>query len=310
MDFRKDLIRTFYPSMPNRINNTVTNFDDWLNEPVSKIETLISEGTLPEKTMAEYIIDFYAATVLPSSKVVDIGKWKDNSATYIREDLEYLNRKLSVVRKTITAWDTYKVVEVVTEPELLGAKIQGLPLNSSLIVNTPTSVLLNNNNYSMGDIVFKDINGIIHRLQSQPSGFFYPSNIAQQGTSNTIQITYSFASGSQPYNPEAEIDENPLTEPAQNIKTTIIMEEDSLPYNHSFELQKGDSENDIIYHFDSDSNSYIPPKIFAYIMDEGVKGEEIYIDQNQLWTIEGSEDNKTITVTNNTSFTSIYITMR
>lgn len=306
MDFRKDLIRTFYPSMPNRINNTTTNFDEWLSQPENIVT--VSEDTIPEKTMAERIIDYYISTVLPSSKVVDIGEWKDNSATYIRKDLEYLNRKLSVVRKTITAWDTYKVVEVVTEPELLGAKIQGLPLNSSLIVNTPTSVLLNNNNYSMGDIVFKDINGIIYRLQSQPSGFFYPSNIksAQEGTPNTIEITYSFTSGSQPAFGTATISEgSSLAEPAQNIKTTINMEKDSLPYNHSFALNKTNpSKSDIIYH------SNIPPKIFAYIMDEGVKGEEIYIDQDQLWIIKETEDNQTITVTNNTTFNSIYITMR
>lgn len=299
MDFRKDLIRTFYPSMPNRINSTITDFQPW-GDPEDKNSI----------TMAERMIDFYTATTLPS-KDIDQATFKIDPATYIRKDLEYLNRKLSVVRKTITAWDTYKVVEVVTEPELLGAKIQGLPLNSSLIVNTPTSVLLNNNNYSMGDIVFKDINGMIHRLQSQPSGFFYPSNIQRvkpkdsDDTSNTVQITYSFTSGSQPSDPEAKIEENPLTEPAQNITAEIDIVPDSLPYNYSFELDKNNnpSKNGIIYHSNPDD---IPPKVFAYIMNEGVKGEEIYIDQAQLWSIQDNQ----ITVTNNTSFTSIYITMR
>lgn len=291
MDLKTNLIRTYYPSIPSRIN-TETDFRPF------------------DQTTLEKAIDDYLTLPLPSKNATSY-----NSA-WMQKDLEHLNRKLSAVRKTITAWDTYKITEVVIEKELLAGKIQGLPLNSSLVVNTSEPVYLNGKTYQLGDIVFKDINGNLHQIKSAPSGFFYPSNITMTGSdSNTIKIDYSFFAGSQPSLSEQTIDQDDnkaLTEPSYDITTTLTLSEDTSFYNQSGYLQ-ADTAPVKIPALKNDNNLVIP-KVFAYLYNSDTETalEEVYVDS--LFTIEEVADGITsettvtnISIENPTTFTIKYI---
>lgn len=289
MDFKKYAIRTFYPSIPNQIQTT-TAYDS--------INTTDGQGNT---ILAEKLLDEYLSVTLPSASVEN---WKSNAAQNIQNDLEYLNRKLSVARKTITSWDTYKVSEVVTDTELLGAKIQGLSLNSSLVVNTPVSVTLAGKTYSTGDIVFKDINGAIHLLKSQPTGYFFPDRLQQvtiNEVTNTLQLVFAYAAGSP-------------SETEKIVDTGNVLVSESLPYNWKTEqeIKKGQSIQIKYQTYTNDEGNLIGihPKIFAYLVSDDIKGEEIYIDQDDLWQVEGSGDDAKINIQNNTDFDGIYIIVR
>ena len=291
MDLKTNLIRTYYPSIPSRINMG-TDFN-----PI-KIEEAGIEGlnnqTIEDfnKHTIETLIEQFLTLPLPSN-----GQTSYNS-TLMQKDLEHLNRKLSAIRKTITAWDTYKITEVVVEKELLAGKIQGLPLNSSLVVNTSEPVYLNGKTYQLGDIVFKDISGNLHQIKSSPSGFFYPSNIQKTGSdSNTIQIDYSFFAGSQPSLPEQTIDQDnnkPITEPGHTIKTTLTLSEDTNFYNKSDFIAPREKVTDIT------KIENVLPKVFTYLCEGESILEEIYIDN--ILTVSD-----TITIENPTTFTIKYI---
>ena len=272
MDLKKHLIRTYYPSIPSRIN-TETNFGSL---------------DLSQKTL-EAAIDEFLTLPLPSKGATSY------KSDVMQADLEHLNRKLSAVRKTITAWDTYKITEVVIDKELLAGKIQGLPLNSSLVVNTSEPVYLNGKTYQLGDIVFKDINGNLHQIKSAPSGFFYPSNIQLLDNTNTIQIDYSFFAGSQPPSSEQIIENGPITQPGHTITAGLGLQADNNFYNAAGELTTVDRTVTI------NKINNILPKIFVYLYHNETALEEIYIDN----LVEIGET--TITINNPTTLTIKYI---
>lgn len=278
MDLKTNLIRTYYPSIPSRINT----------------ETDFRSLDLSNKTL-EAAIDQFLTLPLPSINREESDN-KSYNSIWMQKDLEHLNRKLSAVRKTITAWDTYKITEVVVEKELLAGKIQGLPLNSSLVVNTLEPVYLNGKTYQLGDIIFKDINGNLHQIKSAPSGFFYPSNIQLVGNTNTVQVDYSFFAGSQPPLSEQEITDQSITQPSHIITTTLELEADNSFYNATGELQTTES-------FLLTKIQDILPKVFVYLSDNGTALEEIYVDD----LVNIDDINNTITITNPTTLTIKYI---
>lgn len=289
MDLKTNLIRTYYPSIPNRIN-IEPNFN-----PIAIKEGAIEgldKNTIEElnKHTIETLIDTFLTLPLPSK-----GAESYNS-TLMQKDLEHLNRKLSSVRKTITAWDTYKITEVVIEKELLAGKIQGLPLNASLVVNTSEPVYLSGKTYQLGDIVFKDINGNLHQIKSAPSGFFYPSYIGLTNGSNTIQINYSFFAGSQPPIENQKIENTSITQPGSTITAQVKLSDDTSFYNKSDLINKGEMATGI------DKIEGILPKVFVYLYDTDVNIalEEIYVD-NLV------EIGDTITIKNPTTLTIQYI---
>lgn len=277
MDLKTNLIRTYYPSIPSRIN-IETDFRPF------------------DQTTLEKAIDDYLTLPLPSKDATSYN------STLMQKDLEHLNRKLSAVRKTITAWDTYKITEVVIEKELLAGKIQGLPLNSSLVVNTSEPVYLNGKTYQLGDIVFKDINGNLHQIKSAPSGFFYPSYIELANSTNTVKIDYSFFAGAQPPEEKQTITTDPLTQPSHTIEATLKLQEDNNFYNITGILQSSPSSNEIEVLKNKDEE-LILPKVFVYLFDEinHIALEEIYVDN--LVNI-GEEQ---ITISNPTKLTIKYI---
>ena len=284
MDLKTNLIRTYYPSIPSRIN-TETSFKPF------------------DGTTLENIIDQFLTLPLPS-------QGKSYNSDLIQKDLEHLNRKLSAVRKTITAWDTYKITEVVIEEDLLAGKIQGLPLNSSLVVNTAKPVYLNGKTYQLGDIVFKDINGNLHQIKSAPSGFFYPSNIHLANGTNTIQIDYSFFVGSQPPKDNQTIngDGTPITQPGPTITAQVELQGDNNFYNTAGILKSPtssdpslNSSQEIAMLTDKAKKNLVLPKVFAYLYDDSteVALEEIYID-NLVEIIKEIKDETTGEITGKT----------
>lgn len=291
MDLKTPLIRTYYPSIPSRIN-TDPNF-----QPLDLGQTTLEKA-----------IDDYLTLPLPSKDATSY------TSTLMQKDLEHLNRKLSAVRKTITAWDTYKITEVVAEKNLLAGKIQGLPLNSSLVVNTSEPVYLNGKTYQLGDIVFKDINGNLHQIKSAPSGFFYPSKIGRtinekKEFTNTVQVDYSFFAGSQPTLPTQTIERDPdtqeinaLTQPSHTITAELNLQEDNSFYNITGILQSSPSSNEIEV-LKNEDEELILPKVFVYLYDEinKIALEEIYVDN--LVNINEEQ----ITISNPTTLTIKYI---
>lgn len=293
MDLKTPLIRTYYPSIPTRINMG-TNFNPI---EIEKDDITTEDGNINIENAIEKINNYTREVLIDQILTLPLPSKDATSynSTLMRKDLEHLNRKLSAVRKTITAWDTYKITEVVTEKNLLAGKIQGLPLNSSLVVNTSEPVYLNGKTYQLGDIVFKDINGNLHQIKSSPSGFFYPSKIGRtinedEEFTNTVQVDYSFFAGSQPTLPTQTIERDPvtqeinaLTQPSHIITAAFELQEDNNFYNITGILQSppsSDASKEINILTDKEEKNLVLPKVFAYLYEEDTKIalEEIYID--------------------------------
>ena len=112
--------------------------------------------------------------------------------------LNYLNQKLEAVRKTVSFWDAYQIIDVIDNKDNVLSKLTQLPNNSSLITNVKTpfswtnpSTGLSDSIYS-GDIFIKDYSGIIHLIHATNKGIYVPTEI-KFVEGNSMMIEYEYA---------------------------------------------------------------------------------------------------------------------
>lgn len=130
--------------------------------------------------------NFIKDSQLPSSLVTS-----GYSGELLKQDIEYLDQKIDSARKTITQWDFYKIVDVVTESESLQSQINTLLPNTSLVINTP-SFYSNEVKYSRGDVIYKHTDYSTTHIQAENSGIYYPYRlIPEYNSSNQLTGNYT-----------------------------------------------------------------------------------------------------------------------
>lgn len=108
-----------------------------------------------------------------------------------KDYMQYLDAKLSAVRKTATFWDAYNIRESVTDKNDFINKYAKLPNNSSLIINSD-QFAIGNTTYDRGAVVIKDFYGNQNIIKSKQSGFYVPSQITQIQDSSNLQLSFEY----------------------------------------------------------------------------------------------------------------------
>ena len=111
--------------------------------------------------------------------------------------LNYLNQKLEAIRKTISFWDAYQIVDADDIKESLLDKLAQIPNNASVVNNVPGHFSWLNPSTNeeedvyRGDTFIKDYLGTIHLIHASNKGVYKPiSMVAQSG--NSLSIVYQY----------------------------------------------------------------------------------------------------------------------
>lgn len=114
--------------------------------------------------------------------------------------LSNLNDKLDSMKKQVSYFDFYNITDIVTDASSFATKINNLPLNQSLVINT-APFYYNGDNYAPGDIIVKNYLGEYYHIKAQTGGVFYPQKI--EGKDGSYIIHFGF-NGSSPTEDVAE----------------------------------------------------------------------------------------------------------
>lgn len=290
MDIRKQQIRTIYPSDPTIINSAVTNFANLATSTLYiKNADGINYSPVGSAIAERYINDFLTSSFLPSASIsTDLYNWQN-----FRADLEFLNNKLSTLRKTITSWDTYHIAEVATNRNTLINKLATLAPNTGLLVNITPSVEINGVTYGQGDVVYCDFNGEKHHIKGASGGYYYPQDFAAiDGATNTFKMVYRFAS-TLPTGGTGVMGSDAV--PHEVMEKTVEMSSGNGVYFGQYNLAaKGSEDQAITKNFVEDSGVLIYPFVRIYITVDGRLEEVLY---DKTW-VSYNTTGKTFTITN------------
>lgn len=256
--------------------------------------TSFNDTVTDTTTIAERYIDLFAKNRIPSALKTTAYDWND-----FKQDLQFLNRKMEAVRKTLSIWESYKIGEVAFTRDELEYKLGSLPPNTGLVVNFEADNLqIGEKNYSQGDVVFTDYIGNQYILKSFSGGFYYPYtyNMVEEAA-NVYEISYQYTTA-QPTEDNQVLSEGTILEyPSKNIQ---------------MQLQTADTTNDRY------SSSTIIPAGASLSIDALYKGDQVVypivawfkIDNNEIkedriyfdieWSFDSSTDK--IVLTNVASF--------
>ena len=159
-----------------------TNYTNALNNYVIVDTTEIS--TDYNGSIAENIFSWLGHSHIVAPNEIS----KDND---YKDYMQYLDAKLSSIRKTATFWDAYNIREAATDQNDFINKYSKLPNNSSLIINCG-SFTIGNTTYERGSVVLKDFYGNQNIIKSKQSGFYIPSQITQIQDSNNLQLYFEY----------------------------------------------------------------------------------------------------------------------
>lgn len=210
--------------------------------------------------------------------------------------LQYLDRKIEATRKTISSWESYRISAVATGEEDLQQKLGTLQPNTGLVINSleSASIQINNQSYSRGDIVFKDINNQQHHIASYSGGYYYPSSLDAQKNekdeaTGSYILSYTYAT-SAPSLKNSQLTATKLSQPAQNINMAITPATEIGSYGISQSIQTQKS-------IECEYISNIQPVVAWYMITDknSGKGERVYFDDE--YTISNGK----ITCANNTN---------
>ena len=156
----------------------------WENSIANNTLVSVAENTQEyDNQPAEKVIQW-----LSYSHVNNVNKNIDDLYNYLR----YLDAKISSVRKTATLWDAYNIRTSVQTSEEFYQKYASLPSNSALVINTNSTIEIDEQSYQNGDIVIKDYlnNPIV--VKNTLSGSYKPTsiNIAE----NNLTLNFEFQS--------------------------------------------------------------------------------------------------------------------
>ena len=197
--------------------------------------------------------------------------------------IKQLYEEISKVKKEITYYDVFNIVDTVVNPKLFEVQVNNLTNNSSLVINTPP-FYSNGKLYGTGDVILKNANGEWIHIRAQAGGIYYPSQLS--GNNGQYELVYKFSSAM----PEIEFSKN-----------------GSLAKEIKFELKGADASKSSIYGiFDSFTGKYelsdssaITPMVKFFLMNEDADEiEEISLEytrtyNNNTWTIAADAPDNT-----------------
>lgn len=175
-------------------NKTVNlnNYADTSSEQ-GKIKITVEEkkestGNLIKKEISiprEYFGKIIGTVNLPNT----ISDW-----TTCKNALDFLQEKMSYIRKTITSWDVLNLQDTITAPENAVEKIENLLPNSSLMVvfdDANQSFNYNDQDYKTGDMFVKAFDGTIIPIKGAvEKGRYTPTDLTI--INNTVKILYEW----------------------------------------------------------------------------------------------------------------------
>lgn len=136
-----------------------------------------------QKGIAEDVINWLGHShVVPKSIT--------NNESTILEYMQYLDAKISAVRKTTTFWDSYNIRDAAISQLDFINKYAALPNNSSLIINSD-SFKIGDITYNKGSVVLKDFYGNQQIIEGKQNGFYIPSSLTTVGSGN-FKLTFEY----------------------------------------------------------------------------------------------------------------------
>ena len=106
-----------------------------------------------------------------------------------KADIQYLYQKIKDFSRETTQWDLYKITQVVNNQDEFQAQVNSLPPYSSAIIASKF-VSEDGDNYSQGDLVYKNLDGSVTHIQSERGGVFRPTSITKDANNYTISFQY------------------------------------------------------------------------------------------------------------------------
>ena len=180
--------------------------------------TSFNETVTDSTIIAERYIDLFAKNRIPSA-------FKTTSYTLddYKRDLQFLNRKMEAVRKTLSIWESYKIGEVAFTRDELEYKLGALPPNTGLVVNFEADNLqIGDKTYSQGDVVFTDYIGNQYILKSFSGGYYYPYKYNRvEESSNIYEIHYHYTTAQPIEGTQTLTDNVALEQPSKNISMQL-----------------------------------------------------------------------------------------
>lgn len=120
--------------------------------------------------------------LLPSS-----GQTKYNWQ-WAKQDLEFLNAKLTAVTRDVSVYDFYNITTVIQDINEYDIKVNNLLPGQSAIIGAE-SITTSEAVLSRGDIIFKLQDYSLQIVRGVRGGVFYPSKIEQRNGSYTLKFT-------------------------------------------------------------------------------------------------------------------------
>ena len=174
------------------------------------VDTIPSEDVF-QSSLAETVLSWIAHSHI-TTKVT-----KDDIPSYI----QYLDAKLSAVRKTATFWDAYNIRESASTVDEFAQKYAALPNNSSLVINTGT-LNIGEKTYNRGDIVIKDNYGNEVDVKNNLGGVYIPQTEVKDLGAGNLQINFSYSSNKSVEDPKIIL--NTTTTPNEGTIYSITID--------------------------------------------------------------------------------------
>lgn len=256
--------------------------------------TSFDETVTDSTIIAERYIDLFAKNRIPSA-------FKNTSYTLddYKRDLQFLNRKMEAVRKTLSIWESYKIGEVAFTRDELEYKLGALPPNTGLVVNFEADNLqIGDQTYSQGDVVFTDYIGNQYTLKSFSGGYYYPYKFNNvEGSSNVYEIHYYYTTAQPIEGTQALVENVALEQPSKNISMQLEQADVSNDRYWNAEIIAAGQSISLNAIYKEDQLVY-PIVAWFKVDNNQIKEDRIYLDIE--WSYNAAE--QTIVLTNPTVF--------
>lgn len=235
--------------------NKTVNLNNYKVDKQNNVTISLNDGntfTIPK----EYFGKIIGTINLPYKRSAD---W-----TTCKNALDFLQEKMSYIRKTITSWDVLNLQDTITAPENAVEKIENLLPNSSLMVvfeDTNQSFDYNGQDYKTGDMFVKAFDGTIIPIKGAvEKGRYTPTNLNIEN--NTVTISYEWNTENINSKDLKLTEFSPVQPNAYFVKQTIIKNmtfdliENIIPiikFYYNGELIESDG---IIINFDENKKQY------------------------------------------------------